>query len=266
MGRPGPELIFKGQEEVKKGLLFLVLMSLAACSTRIQTIGGRLISPEAQGDTFKGTFNATSSYASSYKLNFTTNQTDAPLVHENSGRAMGAASEIGVFKPLDVLASLGSESEVGIKWQFAGDSRQSAKGGSFSASLIGLYSSDSRSANIDEDNDDNVPENVQDVEFKKKSRSYGLMAGFRVVDPVLMYVGVFRILEDVDGKVTTGNLGLNDSTFSYSNNGELKNFGFIYYSQTNIVTKVELSNLETKWTNTEKQSENGWSMALGFAW
>lgn len=250
---------------MKRSVLLFTPVLLSSCATSIQTNGGKLISPEAQGDTFRGTFNATSNYASSYKLNFTTNQTGAPLVHENSGREMGFASEIGIVNSVDLIAALGSETEFGLKWQFLGDSRSGAKGGSFSASLVGIYSRATRNADLDDDSE-NVPANVRKIEMEKNSTSIGLLAGYRIFDPFLLYAGVFRVLEDVDGKVTTVSYGLNDSAFSYSNKADIKTLGFIYYSQSNFVTKVELSTLETKWTNSDKRSDNGWSVGLGFVW
>lgn len=251
---------------MKRVPLSFFLLLLTSCATKVVTNGGKLISPEAQGETFKGNFNLASSYGSSYDLNFSSNVTNAPLLHENSGRAVGLASEIGLFAPVDLIASLGSESIIGLKWQFVGDTRQSAKQGSFSASLVGTYASSSRKANSKDDDKENLPLNAREVEFNQKSKNFGLLGGVRVLDQLLFYAGLFRILEDVDGKVTTKGHGLIDAPFNYSNKADLKTLGFIYYSQTNIVTKMELANLETRWSKTKKQSDGGWSLAVGFAW
>lgn len=244
--------------------LIFITFFLASCGhVRVRTAATRMISPEAQGKSLDGSFNLKTNTNAKYRFQFQNDQTTLPLTHDETDGTLAATGELGIWKPFDVI--LDTTLGWGLKAQVLGDYRSEAKKGSYSVSLVG-FSNSSHESEKDELFHD-AGENIEKISYNFYHTSLGVIAGYRVTDPVIVYFGTHKINEHLDGGVTTKSHSLVDADVKYGNSAFLQTLGSIYHHpHTHFLIKAEASTLTTNWTRTGKRTDNGINVAVGFDW
>lgn len=251
-----------------KILILLIPFLLTSCSSYIRTLGTRMISPEAQGEFGSGSLEARLQSSKRDKLDFSNDSTKNAIERADAPYALSGMGELGILERLDIYvipSLILAPTIMGLKYQFIGNPRMTAKRGNFSASILLGYGSRSETDVSSDDLEDFFNENIEELEVKTKHQDVGLIFGHRWSEKILHYANVIYLHETVDGKVTTDSGTLSDAKYKFEQDGMIYSTGFIiYFSKAHW--KIDYSHFVSDWTRTEKQTVNSVNTAIGFNW
>lgn len=171
------------------GLLFL--LSLGGCATKYVLPGNRFLTPETQGEAFRGQVELQKTTGSELSLDTRNNRTDEGVLYAEVART-GFLLSNSFFDRFDVFWShiASGNSLLGGKFQFLGGSRVSKELGHKLALAAAIGSNE-------HETDDGV------VEYTLGGQEYMLLYGYRWLPEILTYASVSQAQYNFDGIVRT---------------------------------------------------------------
>jgi hypothetical protein len=231
---------------------FGLLLLLTSCATKYLIPGNRFITPESQGDAFRGQLEFQQASATNLTIDTSQGTVDHGVLYEEVTRT-GFLLSNSVFNKVDVIWSHtgGSNSLLGGKFQFMGDPRI-AKSAGHKASVAALFGGN------EHETDD------KDLSFELTGREYLALYGYRISEAVLIYTSFSLATYNFNGKISSNN-SLDGMRPEYVTNSKALNGGFEFTYEA-FFAKVEATyqKLETDHTKDKDRFIIGYS--LGYAW
>lgn len=234
------------------GLLFC-LQLLSGCATQYLIPGNRFITPETQGEAFRGQFEFQQTSGNQLTVNTVNGSVDEGVLYSEIYRS-GFLFSNSFFDKFDfVWSHMGAaNSMIGGKFQFVGGSRVSKTAG-HKLALTVLFGGN------EHETDD------KSVEYELSGKEYMFLYGYRINENVLPYASLSMSTYDFSGIVRSSNPALNGlrpefSTTIYSANGGVE-FAFEAFFAKLEATYQQLNTKETK---VKDRIIFGYS--LGFSW
>lgn len=228
-----------------------ILLFLTSCATKYIVPGNRFITPETQGDAFRGSIEIQQNQSSHLKIDTSDRKVDNGVIYDPVTRTGFMASN-SIFDQFDILWTHtgGSNSLIGGKFQFLGESRV-AKAAGHKGSLAILFG-----GNEHESDDENF-------EFELTGREYLLLYGYRINETILPYMSLSLANYSFNGKITSGSLkGLEPE---YATNSKALNTGF-EFSFDAFFAKLEATYQQLETDDTKKKERFVFGYSLGLSW
>lgn len=185
------------REHVQMRLMFLIfLLFQAGCATKYMLPGNRFLTPESQGEAFRGQVEVQKTSGQELSIDTRNNSIEEGVLYSTVSRT-GFLLSNSLFNQFDLFWShtAGANSMLGGKFQFLGGSRVSRSLG-HKMSLAAAIGSN------EHETDDGV------VEFTLGGQEYLLLYGYRFVEEILAYTSLSQANYVFDGRINSGNSSL----------------------------------------------------------
>ncbi|MES2528636.1 MAG: hypothetical protein V4598_16250 [Bdellovibrionota bacterium] len=168
-------------------LLTAFLFLLTGCATKYMLPGNRFLTPESQGEAFRGQIEVQKTTGNELSIDTTNNTIDDGVLYSEVSRT-GFLLSNSLFNQLDLYWShvAGANSMLGGKFQFMGGSRVSKATGHKLAIAAAIGSNE-------HETDDGV------VEFTLGGQEYLILYGYRFIPEFLLYSSVAQANYQFDG-------------------------------------------------------------------
>jgi len=167
------------------------LLFIYGCATKYMLPGNRFLTPESQGEAFRGQIEVQKTTGNELSIDTTNNSVDEGVLYSQVSRT-GFLLSNSIFDKFDIFWShtAGSNSMLGGKFQFMGGSRVSKSLG-HKMSLAAAIGSN------EHETDDGV------VEFTLGGQEYLLLYGYRFVEEILVYSSLSQANYHFDGVINS---------------------------------------------------------------
>jgi hypothetical protein len=234
-------------------LQLLCLLLLPACATKYLISGNRFITPESQGEAFRGQIEFQQTGANQLTIDTNNGTVDNGVIYKDVSRS-GFLFSNSLFDSFDIVWSHtgGANSMIGGKFQFLGGSRISNSTG-HKASLGILFGGNEHETD------------EKSVEFKLTGKEYLLLYGFRVNENFFPYSSLSLATYNFSGRITSSNPLFNGLepelvTTSRSLNGGIE------LSFDSFFAKVEASYQQLQTTDTKNRERFQLGYSVGYSW
>jgi hypothetical protein len=169
------------------GFFFII----TGCATKYMLPGNRFLTPETQGEAFRGQFEVQKTTGNELSIDTRQNRTDQGVLYSEVSRT-GFLLSNSLFNRFDLYWShvAGGNSLLGGKFQFLGGSRVTKETGHKLALAAAVGSNE-------HETDDGV------VEFTLGGQEFMLLYGFRWVPELMTYATLSQATYNFDGEVRT---------------------------------------------------------------
>ncbi|HXH29999.1 MAG TPA: hypothetical protein VNJ01_04235 [Bacteriovoracaceae bacterium] len=176
--------------------LILVLFCLGGCATKYVIPGNRFLTPETQGQAFRGQVELLQTNANQLTIDVTKDTVDEGVIYNDLSR-MGFLLSHSFFEQFDVIWShTGSaNSMLGGKFQFYGASR-TANGLEHKLAIAAMVGA----------NEHETPDEA--VEFKLGGQEFLIIYGYRFSEIVLAYGSFSHATYDFEGTISAPGTGI----------------------------------------------------------
>ncbi len=241
---------------MKSALLYalqlLILTGLSGCATKYIVASNRFITPESQGDAFRGQVELQQTSANQMTVNTTNGTVDEGVVYQDVNRS-GFLLSSSIFSKLDVVWSHagGGNSMMGAKFQIVGDPRITKSSG-HKASLGALIGGN------EHETDDKT------VEFELTGREYLFTYGYRFTENVMPYTSVSLGTFNFLGKIKAPNTALDGLEPNLITSSRAFSAGVEFSYETWFV-KLEGTYQQLKTEDTKDRERYAIGYALGYS-
>ena len=235
-----------------KVLLCLFLFTISSCATKYIVPGNRYITPESQGDAFRGQVEFQQSGANQLEINTPDGNTIDGVNYKDVSRT-GFLLSNSLFNQFDVVWSHtgGGNSLLGGKFQFLGAPR-SGKGTGHKAGLAVLFGGN------EHETDD------ESVEFELTGREYLFLYGYRMSENLFPYVSFSYATYNFSGKINSNN-GLDGQKPEFLTTSRGLNGG-IEFAFEAFFAKLEATYQQLMTDDTKDKERFTFGYSLGFSW
>ncbi len=176
-------------------LVLLLLLFQAGCATKYMLPGNRFLTPESQGEAFRGQIEIQKTTGNELSIDTTQGTIDEGVIYSEVSRTAFLLSN-SLFDQLDLFWShtAGANSMLGGKFQFLGGSRVSKATGHKLAIAAAIGSNE-------HETDDGV------VDFTLGGQEYLILYGYRFAEEFILYSSLSQANYHFDGEIN-----LNGST------------------------------------------------------
>lgn len=231
-------------------ILLTFLFALTGCATKYMLPGNRFITPESQGEAFRGQVEVQKTTGNELTLDYEGNSLEGVNYKEVS--RTGFLLSNSLFNQFDLVWShtAGANSMIGGKFQFLGGSRVSKEVG-HKLALAALIGSN------EHETDD------KQVEFTLGGQEYLVLYGYRFVEALMAYSSISQATYNFDGEITSGALSgqrprIDSRVISVS--------GGIEASMNPVFAKLELTYQSINSDKTKGYSHYITGLAIGLEW
>lgn len=178
-------------------VLFFLLLLQVGCATKYMLPGNRFLTPESQGEAFRGQIEVQKTTGNELSIDTRQNSINDGVLYSKVSRT-GFLFSNSLFNQFDLFWShtAGANSMIGGKFQFLGGSRISKSTG-HKMSLAAAIGSN------EHETDDGV------VEFTLGGQEYMFLYGYRFVEQLLAYTSLSQANYMFDGEINSRNSALN---------------------------------------------------------
>ena len=236
-----------------KLILLFSLYFLVGCATKYIVPGNRFLTPESQGEAFRGQFEFQQTKGNQLTVNTSSGNADEGVLYSDISRA-GFLYSTSLFDQFDFFWShTGSaNSMLGGKFQFLGSSR-TTKGAGHKMSIALAFG-----GNEHETED-------KSVEFELSGKEVMLLYGYRFNEFVLPYASFSYAVYDFKGKVYSSDPVLNGLEPNMSTTAMSANGG-IEVSMDPFFAKLEASYQQLQTNDTKDKTNFSFGYSLGLSW
>lgn len=234
-------------------LQLLCLFLLPACATKYLIPGNRFITPESQGEAFRGQIEFQQTGANQLTIDTKDGTVDNGVIYKDVSRS-GFLFSNSLFDSFDILWSHtgGANSMIGGKFQFLGGSRISNSTG-HKASLGLLFGGN------EHETDD------ESVEFKLTGREYLFLYGFRINGNIFPYAGISFATYNFMGRISSSNPVFNGLEPDLITTSRSLNSG-VEFSFESFFAKVEATYQQLQTTDTKDRERFLVGYSVGYSW
>lgn len=237
-------------------MLFLrlfILVLITGCATKYMLPGNRFLTPESQGEAFRGQVEVQKTTGNEVSIDTTNNTIDEGVIYSQVSRT-GFLLSNSIFNQFDLYWShiAGANSMLGGKFQFMGGSRVSKSLG-HKMSLAAAIGSN------EHETDDGV------VEFTLGGQEYMLLYGYRFVEEILAYATFSQANYIFDGRINSSNSSL-DGLRPNINTRIMSLSGGIEASVAPVFAKLEFTYQSLSSEKTKVRSQYITGLSIGVSW
>lgn len=229
------------------------LLLIYGCATKYMLPGNRFLTPESQGEAFRGQVEIQKTTGNELSIDTTNNTIDEGVLYSQVSRT-GFLLSNSIFNQFDLFWShvAGANSMLGGKFQFMGGSRVSKSLG-HKMSLAAAIGSN------EHETDDGV------VEFTLGGSEYLILYGYRFVEEILAYTSISQANYTFDGRINSTNNQL-DGLRPNINTRIMSISGGFEASVNPVFAKLEFTyqSLNTEKTKNRVQYITG--LSVGVSW
>ncbi len=180
-----------------KLLLIGILFLASGCATKYMLPGNRFLTPESQGEAFRGQVEVQKTSGNEVSIDTRDNSIEDGVLYSDVSRT-GFLFSNSLFNQFDLFWShtAGANSMLGGKFQFMGGSRVENSIGHKLAIAAAIGSNE-------HETDDGV------VEFTLGGQEYLVLYGYRFLEEVMAYSSLSQANYNFEGKITSSNAALN---------------------------------------------------------
>lgn len=231
------------------GILFL----FTGCATKYMLPGNRFLTPESQGEAFRGQFEVQKTTGNELSIDTTNSRIDEGVLYSEVSRT-GFLFSNSLFNQFDLFWShtAGANSMLGAKFQFMGGSRLSKSLGHKLAIAAAIGGNE-------HETDDGV------VEFTLGGQEYLLLYGYRFMEEVMAYSSVSQASYNFDGIITSSNAQLNGKRPNI-NSRIISVSGGLEASVTPVFAKLEFTYQTINTDKTKTYSHYITGLSVGLSW
>lgn len=234
-------------------LLLIFLLQIGGCATKYMLPGNRFITPESQGEAFRGQIEVQKTTGNELSIDTRNNKVDEGVLYSEVPRT-GFLFSNSLFNQLDLFWShtAGANSMLGGKFQFMGGSRVSKSLGHKLAIAAAIGSNE-------HETDDKV------VEFTLGGQEYMFLYGYRFMPEVMLYSSLSQANYNFDGHITSSNAALNGKRPNI--NSRIMSFsGGLEASVDPVFAKLEFTYQSISTDKTKAYSHYITGLSVGYAW
>ncbi len=231
------------------GSLFLIY----GCATKYMLPGNRFLTPESQGEAFRGQIEVQKTTGNELSIDTSNNSIDEGVLYSQVSRT-GFLFSNSIFDKFDLFWShvAGANSMLGGKFQFMGGSRVSKSLG-HKMSLAAAIGSN------EHETDDGV------VEFTLGGQEYLLLYGYRFVEEILAYTSVSQANYIFDGRINSSNAQL-DGLRPNINTRVISISGGVEASVNPVFAKLEFTYQSLNSDKTKNRVHYITGLSIGVSW
>ena len=236
-----------------KIILYLGLFLLSSCATKYLIPGNRFITPESQGEAFRGQVEIQQAGATKLTIDTSEGTVDEGVKYDETGRT-GFLLSNSLFNQFDLVWSHtgGANSMLGGKFQLMGASR-TAKGAGHKVSIGFLLGGN------EHESDD------ESVEFELSGKEYLLLYGYRINENILPYGSFSYATYNFEGEISSSNNALDGlkpklATMSRALSGGLELAFEAFF------LKLEATYQTLQTDDTKDKERFVFGTALGYSW
>lgn len=236
-----------------KFVTFISLLFLYSCATKYLIPGNRFITPESQGNAFKGQVEFQQAGATNLTVDTRNESVDEGVIYSDVTRT-GFLLSNSLFNQFDLVWSHtgGGNSMLGGKFQFLGASR-SAKGAGHKAGLGILFGGN------EHETDD------ESVDFELTGREYLVLYGYRINENIFPYASFSLATYNFSGKINSDNNNLDGLEPEFVTSSRTLSAG-VEFSIDAFFAKLESSYQQLKTDDTKDKERFTIGYSLGFSW
>lgn len=231
-----------------KIILLSLLFLASSCATKYIIPGNRFITPETQGEAFRGQIEVFSASATQATVNFQQGSVDDGVLYQNVSR-FGFMYSNSFFDSFDLVWTHtgGGNSLLGGKFQFIGSSKN-ARGDGHKMSVAALFGGN-------EHETDN-----KSIEFDLTGREFLLLYGYRFGAFILPYTSFSYATYNFEGTMKPSGLKP-----TYDTNSMALNMG-VEFTFESVFAKFEATYQQLATTDTKDKQNFIYGYSVGFAW
>jgi hypothetical protein len=235
-----------------KLLLICLTFFVASCATKYVVPGNRFITPESQGDAFRGQAELQGTRGNQLRIDTSNGTVDDGVTYETISRS-GFLVSNSLFDQLDIFWSHlgGGNSMLGGKFQFLGGSRASAGAGHKMSVALAF------GQNEHEDDD-------EDIKFQLGGREFLLLYGYRFTPMVMPYTSFSYATYDFSGEIS-GSSPVSGEKPEFKTKVLSLNGG-VELSFNSFFTKLEGTYQKLKTTDTKDKNNFIIGYSFGLSW
>lgn len=236
-----------------KLLLLLSLFFQVSCATKYLVPGNRFLTPETQGDAFRGQFEFQITSGNQMTIDTSNGDTQNGVLYEETSR-VGFLLSNSFFDAFDIYWShVGSaNSLIGAKFQFIGSSRSAAGTGHKLSVAVAA------GGNEHETED-------EAVEFELGGQEFMLLYGYRISPNIFPYSSLSYAKYDFEGRIHSSDPVLNGLKPKLETTVTSLNVG-TEFTLDSFFAKVEGTYQQLKTTDTKDKTRMIFGYSLGLNW
>lgn len=236
-----------------KWLTIFSLLFISSCATKYLIPGNRFITPESQGNAFKGQVEFQQAGATNLTVDTRNETVDDGVLYTDVTRT-GFLLSNSLFNQFDLVWSHtgGGNSMLGGKFQFLGASRN-AKGVGHKAGLAVLFGGN------EHETDD------ESVDFELTGREYLVLYGYRISENIFPYASISLATYNFKGKISSNDPGLNGLEPEFVTSSHALSGG-IEFAVEAFFAKLEATYQQLKTDDTKDKERFTIGYSLGFSW
>jgi hypothetical protein len=231
------------------GILFL----FTGCATKYMLPGNRFLTPESQGEAFRGQFEIQKTTGNELSIDTRNDKITDGVLYSEVPRT-GFLFSNSLFNQFDLFWShtAGANSMLGGKFQFMGGSRVSNSVGHKLAIAAAIGSNE-------HETDDKV------VEFTLGGQEYILLYGYRFLEEIMAYSSLSQANYNFDGQIHSSNNNL-DGKRPNINSKIISISGGLEANVNPVFAKLEFTYQSINTDKTKAYSHYITGLSIGLAW
>ncbi len=233
-------------------MLIVFLFVLTGCATKYMLPGNRFLTPESQGEAFRGQIEVQKTTGNELSIDTTNNTIDDGVLYSEVSRT-GFLLSNSLFNQLDLYWShtAGANSMLGGKFQFMGGSR-SAKATGHKLAIAAAIGSN------EHETDDGV------VEFTLGGQEYLILYGYRFLPEFLLYSSLSQANYQFDGIIHSS--GALDGLRPKINSRVMSMSGGMEASVDPVFAKLEFTYQSISSDKTSSYTHFITGLSIGYSW
>lgn len=250
-------------------IFIMFLFTSCAYKMHVKIPTAQMISPEAKGDTFKGSVDSGNGTFIKGTIDFTDEEVTNPIESEHSVNSITTAVELGIVKNLDFISRLNYEapSMYGLKLQVLGDSADIAKEGNHSFALTGMVGSYNYSDQEGEEVEWTATDEDIEADFTQTAYDFGIIYGYRFQDESLAYFGMHLSQHNLDStKIEADSDELDGENIHYSTKNYAVGIGVMRFFSNGLTMKLEANATQIQWTRSTNETYGFANFSVGYTW
>jgi hypothetical protein len=231
-----------------KSILILFLLFISSCATKYVVPGNRFMTPETQGDAFRGQVELMNASATLTKIDVSKGNVDNGVEYTAQSR-FGFLFANSFFDNFDFVWSHtgGSNSLLGGKLQLVGGSK-AAGGDGHKLGVAALFG----------DNDYETDD--KSIDFELTGKEFLVLYGYRLSEFILPYTSFSYAKYSFDGTMKPSGLKPSFNTKAYGLNAGIE------LNVQNFFGKLEATYQQLSTTGTKDEQNFMFGYSVGFAW
>ena len=248
-------------------LILLISFTFTSCASQVEVLtpSSMFIYPESSGETGKGTLTLHNMNGSMLGVSLSATSEDESLETGKSQIALGATGFIGMNEKIDIYAKAGTHSPniIGAKIQLKGENQQETHSKNTSVAII-LGAGQN---NYTGSGNENFNLELTDADFSfnrtHTTAQFGVLAGWRYEQYILLYGGYTKLIENIHGKVDYDGSPVDGKSIDIDGNHTQYTLGWLYeYDKYNLA--AEYSFQQMHWIGDSQKMIQTFNFGIGF--